>query len=184
MQTLNVETIKLIGNGVLNANDVAALLQANMLAEAAALDPLQQARVCAVVSDAEELLLKGDPDERKRLAEQGIREPMGIADFALEEAKALYPERYADGKHFEHMGGKFCVESKSKLRLTDENGNPLKGTVYTQIRAIDKRKKELTSEQSRLTRQRADIVDAFAQEHPKMAKFDTTYTLKVIRAKS
>ena len=45
MQSLNVETIKLIGKGVLNAQDVAALLEANMVAEAAALDAIEQTRV-------------------------------------------------------------------------------------------------------------------------------------------
>ena len=37
MQTLNVETIKLIGNGVLDAKHVAVLLQADMLEQEAAL---------------------------------------------------------------------------------------------------------------------------------------------------
>ena len=60
MATLNVETIKLIGNGVLDAKHVAVLLHADMLAEEAAIDSLQMNRVCAILSDAQEQLIKGD----------------------------------------------------------------------------------------------------------------------------
>jgi len=53
MPTLNVETIKLIGNGVLDAKHVAVLLQADMLTEEAAVDALQMNRVCAIMTDAQ-----------------------------------------------------------------------------------------------------------------------------------
>jgi len=73
MATLNVETIKLIGNGVLDAKHVAVLLQADMLEQEAAVDALQMNRVCAIMSDAQELLVKGDEKEgRKGLATFGV----------------------------------------------------------------------------------------------------------------
>ena len=65
--------------------------------------------------------------------------------------------------------------------MVDENGKPKKGTVYTELRHIDAQKKELTNEQSRLTKRRAEIVDDFAKKHPKAAEFDITRTLKVMR---
>ena len=52
MATLNLETIKLIGNGVLDAKHVAVRLQADLLAEEAAVDTLQMSRVCAIIEDA------------------------------------------------------------------------------------------------------------------------------------
>lgn len=66
MATLNVETIKLIGNGVLDAKHVAVLLHADMLEQEAAVDALQMNRVCAVMSDAQELLVKGDAKQKKK----------------------------------------------------------------------------------------------------------------------
>ena len=65
--------------------------------------------------------------------------------------------------------------------MVDENGKPKKGTVYTELRRIDAQKKELTNEQSRLTKRRAEIVADFAMNHPKAAEFDITRTLKVMR---
>ena len=171
MQSLNVETIKLIGKGVLNAQDVAALLEANMVAEAAALDAIEQTRVCAIVKDAQDLIAKDDPKTGK----------IGVGTLALAEVAELYPDKYVDGTHFEHAGGTYCVDIKKSLQMVDEDGKPKKGAVYTELHRIDARKKELTNEQSRLTKQRAEIVDTFAQEHPKAAKFDITRTLKVMR---
>ena len=66
MATLNVETIKLIGNGVLDAKHVAVLLQADMLEQEAAVDSLQMNRVCAILSDAQEMLVKGDAKEGRK----------------------------------------------------------------------------------------------------------------------
>ena len=171
MQTLNVETIKLIGKGVLNAQDVAALLEANMVAEAAALDAIERTRVCAIVKDAQDLLAKDDPKTGK----------IGVGTLALEEVAELYPDKYVDGTHFEHGNGSYCVDIKKSLRMVDENGKPKKGTVYTELRRIDAQKKELTNEQSHLTKRRAEIVNDFAMNHPKAAEFDITRTLKVMR---
>jgi len=66
MATLNVETIKLIGNGVLDAKHVAVLLQADLLEQEASVDALQMNRVCAVMIDAQELLVKGDAKQKKK----------------------------------------------------------------------------------------------------------------------
>ena len=97
MATLNVETIKLIGNGVLDAKHVAVLLQADMLEQEAAVDALQMNRVCAIISDAQELLVKGDEKNGQK----------GLAQFGIEEAQSLYPSFYENGKEFEHEGGVF-----------------------------------------------------------------------------
>ena len=141
MNTLNVETIKLIGNGVLDAKHVALLLHADMLAEDAAIDSLQMNRVCAILSDAEEQLVKGD--EKK-----GVK---GLAAYGIELAKELHPDEYESGKEFEHGGGKFYVERKETVTLVDDNGQPYEGKDFAKIYAIDKQKKELTRKQSELT---------------------------------
>ena len=70
MATLNVETIKLIGNGVLDAKHVAVLLQADMLEQEAAVDALQMNRVCTAIMNGYvktfvELYPDKEPDEIK-----------------------------------------------------------------------------------------------------------------------
>lgn len=68
MATLNVETIKLIGNGVLDAKHVAVLLQADLLEQEASVDALQMNRVCAVMIDAQELLVSKAMQSQKKKA--------------------------------------------------------------------------------------------------------------------
>ena len=181
MATLNLETIKLIGNGVLDAKHVAVLLQADMLAEESAVDTLQMSRVCAIIEDAKELLVKGDPDQRKRIKEDNPDEPVGLNEFGLQMVQMLYPDKYEDGTHFEHKGGEYCVDIKKSLRLFDDDGTPIKGKIFSEIRAIDEQKKELSNENSRLTRLRAEKVKEAVQKHPKKAEFDYRRTFKVIR---
>ena len=181
MATLNLETIKLIGNGVLDAKHVAVMLQADMLAEEAAVDTLQMSRVCAIIEDAKELLVKGDPEQRKRVKESNPNEPVGLSEFGLQMVEALYPDKYEDGTHFEHKGGEYCVDIKKTLRLFDENGEPIRGRIFSEIRDIDEQKKALSDENSRLTRLRADKVKEAAKKHPKKAQFDYKRVLKVIR---
>ena len=181
MATLNVETIKLIGNGVLDAKHVAVLLQADMLAEEAAVDALQMNRVCAIIEDAKEILIKGEPEQRQLIKDSNPDEPVGLNEFGLKMVETLYPDKFKDGTHFTHKGNVYCVDLKKSLRMTDGKGNPIKGTLYTQIRAIDSKKKELSQESSRLTKKRAELVAELVQKHPKKDLFDTKRTLKVIR---
>ena len=103
MATINLETIKLIGNGVLGAKHVAVLMQADLLAEEAELDPIQMSRVCAIMTDAEELLLKG--------------EQFATENLALSQVEELYPQAYQDGTQFRHPGGIYSVDIKRTLNL-------------------------------------------------------------------
>ena len=135
MQTLNLETIKLIGNGVLDAKHVAVLLQADMLEQDAAIDALQMNRVCAIMSDAQELLVKGDEKEGRK----------GLAAFGIELAQALHPVEFENGTEFDHNGGKFYVEKKVTPILKDENGNPYQGKDFEKIYSIDAQKAELSN---------------------------------------
>ena len=160
MATLNVETIKLIGNGVLDAKHVAVLLHADMLAEEAAIDSLQMNRVCAIMSDAQELLVKGDEKE-------GVK---GLAAYGIELVQALHPEEYESGKEFEHAGGKFYVEKKEAPILVDEEGKPYEGKDFAKVYAIDKQKKELTRKQSELTVKRKIAVAELMEKHPYLRK--------------
>ena len=168
MQTLNVETIKLIGNGVLDASHVAVLLQADMLAEEAAIDSLQMNRVCAVMSDAQELLIKGDKDRK------------GLAAYGIELVQKLYPTYYENGKEFVHEGCKYYVEKKETPILTDEKGKPYEGKDFAKIYAIDAQKAALTKKQSELTAKRKAAISELLDKHPYLRK-DVKRTLKVIR---
>ena len=170
MATLNVETIKLIGNGVLDAKHVAVLLQADMLAEEAAIDSLQMNRVCAILTDAEELLVKGDPKSGQK----------GLATYAIELVKTLHPEEYESGKEFEHAGGKFYVEKKETPILEDEDGKPYEGKDFAKIYAIDAQKAALTKKQSELTVKRRIAIAELLDKHPYLKK-KITRTLKVKR---
>ena len=170
MQSLNVETIKLIGNGVLDVKHVAVLLQADMLAEEAAIDSLQMNRVCAILTDAEELIVKGDEKEGKK----------GVAAFGIELARQLYPKEYESGKEFEHEGGKFYVEKKETVILEDEEGNPYEGKDFAKIYAIDAQKKALTQKQSELTVKRKVAIADLLKKHPYLHR-DVKRTLKVKR---
>jgi len=170
MQTLNVETIKLIGNGVLDAKHVAVLLQADMLEQEASVDALQMNRVCAIISDAQELLVKGDEKEGRK----------GLAAFGIEEVKTLYPSFYESGKEFNHEGGKYCVEIKKTPILKDENGEPYQGKDFEKIYAIDAQKAELTRKQAALTLKRKSVIMELMQKHPYL-QMDVKRTLKVKR---
>ena len=170
MATLNVETIKLIGNGVLDAKHVAVLLQADMLAQEAAVDSLQMNRVCAILSDAEELLVKGDDKDGTK----------GLAQYAIELAEELHPEEFENGKEFEHAGGKFYVEKKEVPILVDENGQPYEGKDFARVYAIDAQKKELTKKQSELTAKRKEAVSKLLEKHPYLHR-EIKRTLKVKR---
>ena len=170
MATLNLETIKLIGNGVLDAKHVAVLLQADMLAEEAAIDSLQMNRVCAIMSDAQELLVKGDDKDGTK----------GLAQYAIELAEELHPEEFENGKEFEHEGGKFYVEKKEKIILEDENGNPYKGKDFESIYRIDEQKKDLTKKQAALTVKRKQAIAKLKEKHPYL-RSETIRTLKVKR---
>ena len=170
MATLNVETIKLIGNGVLDAKHVAVMLQADMLVEEAAVDALQMNRVCAILTDAQELLVKGDE-------ESGMK---GIAEFGIELAQIMHPDEYESGKEFEHLGGKYYVEKKEKVILEDADGNPLEGRDFEKIYRIDEQKKELARKQAELTVQRKLELSKLVQKHPYLQK-EVRRTLKVKR---
>ena len=170
MATLNVETIKLIGNGVLDAKHVAVLLHADMLAEEAAIDSLQMNRVCAVMSDAEELLVKGDEKEGTK----------GLAAYGIELAEIAHPEEFALGTEFEHAGGKYYVEKKETPILVDENGKRYEGKDFAKVYAIDDKKKELTRKNSELTAKRKIAVAELMQKHPYI-RTEIKRTLKVKR---
>ena len=170
MATLNVETIKLIGNGVLDAKHVAVLLQADMLEQEAAVDSLQMNRVCAILNDAQEMLVKGDAKEGRK----------GLAEFGIELAKELHPEEFESGKEFEHEGGKYYVEKKETPILTDKDGNPYQGKDFEKIYSIDKQKAELTRKQSALTRKRKEAVEELLHDHPYL-QTEVKRTLKVKR---
>ena len=170
MATLNVETIKLIGNGVLDVKHVAVLLEADLLAQEAAIDTLQMNRVCAIMNDAQELLVKGDDKEGSK----------GLAAFGIELAQVLHPSEYESGKEFEHAGGKYYVERKESVILEDEEGYPLEGKDFERIYAIDRRKKELTRKQSALTAKRKVAIDELLEKHPYLRK-EVKRTLKVKR---
>lgn len=170
MATLNVETIKLIGNGVLDAKHVAVLLQADMLAEEAAVDALQMNRVCAILSDAQDLLTKGDEADKQK----------GLAEYGIELVKIMHPDEYESGKEFEHKGGKYYVEKKETVILTDKEGKPYEGKDFAKIYAIDKQKKELTRKQSELTIKRKAAMTELLNKHPYLDR-DVKRTLKVKR---
>ncbi len=170
MQTLNVETIKLIGNGVLDAKHVAVLLQADMLEQEASVDALQMNRVCAIMSDAQELLVKGDPKNGQQ----------GLAQFAIDEVKSLYPEFYESGKEFEHNGGTYCVEIKKSPILVDENGKRLEGKDFAKVYAIEDQKTVLAKKQAELTAQRRLEVARLLSKHPYLP-VEVKRTLKVKR---
>ncbi len=170
MATLNLETIKLIGNGVLDAKHVAVLLQADMLAEETAVDALQMNRVCAIMSDAQELLVKGDEKAGQK----------GLASYGIELAKIAHPDEYESGKEFEHEGGKFYVERKEVVILTDENGKPYEGKDFAKIYAIDAQKKALTKKQSSLTVKRSEEIAKLLEKHPYLRR-EIKRTLKVKR---
>ena len=170
MQTLNVETIKLIGNGVLDAKHVAVLLQADMLAEEAAIDALQMNRVCAIISDAQELLVKGDDKDGTK----------GLAAFGIELVQQLHPAEYESGKEFEHGGGKFYVEKKEVPILHQDDGTPYEGKDFQKIYAIDAQKAALTKKQSELTAKRRIAMDELLVKHPYIRR-DIKRTLKVKR---
>lgn len=170
MATLNLETIKLIGNGVLDAKHVAVLLQADMLAEEAAVDALQMNRVCAILSDAEELLVKDDEKAGTK----------GLATFGIELVQSQHPVEYENGKEFEHAGGKFYVEKKVSPILHDENGNPYEGKDFEKIYDIDAKKAVLTRRQSALTAKRKVAVKELLEKHPYI-RVEVKRTLKVKR---
>ena len=170
MATLNVETIKLIGNGVLDAKHVAVLLQADMLEQEAAVDALQMNRVCAVMSDAQELLVKGDEKSGQK----------GLAAFGMEEAQTLYPSFYENGKEFTHEGGKYYIEIKKTPILQDEEGNRLTGKDFAKVYAIDEQKAALARKQAELTAERRLAVAKVISNHPYL-RFDVKRTLKVKR---
>ena len=170
MATLNVETIKLIGNGVLDAKHVAVLMQADMLEQEAAVDALQMNRVCAVISDAQELLVKGDEKEGRK----------GLAAFGIEEVQTLYPEFYESGKEFEHAGGKYYVEKKESPILHDEKGKPYEGKDFEKIYELDAKKAVLTRKQSALTVKRKEAVKELLGKHPYI-RMEVKRTLKVKR---
>jgi len=160
MPTLNVETIKLIGNGVLDAKHVAVLLQADMLTEEAAVDALQMNRVCAIMTDAQEILVKGDK-------KTGLK---GLAAFGIELAQALHPVEYENGKEFEHEGCKYTVEKKVTPILTDEEGKRYEGKDFEKIYAIDAQKEALTKKQSQLTARRKVAIEELMVKHPYLRK--------------
>ena len=170
MNTFNVETIKLIGNGVLDAKHVALLMHADMLAEEAAIDALQMNRVCAIVNDAQERLVKGDEKD-------GLK---GLADYGIELAEIAHPVEFENGKEFEHNGGKFYVEKKETVILHDDDGRPYEGKDFEKIYAIDRQKRELTQKQSSLTVKRKLAVEELRKKHPYL-KTDIKRTLKVKR---
>lgn len=170
MATLNVETIKLIGNGVLDAKHVAVLLQADLLAEEAAIDTLQMNRVCAIMNDAQELLVKGDEQSGQK----------GLAEFGIELVRELHPAEYESGKEFEHKGGRFYVEIKKTPILKDKDGNPFEGKDFAKVYAIDAQKANLTKKQAALTLKRKAAIQELLNKHPYI-DFDEKRTLKVKR---
>ena len=170
MATLNLETIKLIGNGVLDAKHVAVLLQADMLAEEAAVDALQMNRVCAILGDAQDLLTKGDEADKQK----------GLAEYAIELAQIMHPAEYESGKEFEHKGGKYYVEKKETVILTDDSGNPYEGKDFEKIYAIDKQKKDLTRKNAALTVKRRAALNELLEKHPYLRR-EVKRTLKVKR---
>ncbi len=170
MATLNLETIKLIGNGVLDAKHVAVLLHADLLAEEASVDSLQMNRVCAILNDAEELLVKGD--EKANIK--------GLAEFGIELAQIQHPVEYEEGTEFEHAGGKYYVEKKVTPILVDDNEKRYEGKDFAKIYAIDDQKEQLTRKQKQLTIKRKGLIAELIEKHPYL-KMKTTRTLKVKR---
>ena len=170
MATLNLETIKLIGHGVLDAKHVAVLLQADMLAEEAAVDALQMNRVCAILSDAQDLLTKGDEADKQK----------GLAEYGIELVQIMHPAEYESGKEFEHKGGKYYVEKKEEVVLKDKDGKPYEGKDFAKIYAIDAQKKELTRKQAALTVKRKELIKELLVKHPYLERI-IKRTLKVKR---
>jgi hypothetical protein len=170
MNTLNLETIKLIGNGVLDAKHVSVLLQADMLAEEAAVDPIQMNRVCAILTDAQELLVKGDKKSNTK----------GLNEIGKELVRTLHPQEYESGKQFDHEGCTYYVETKRTPILKDQNGNPYQGADFDRIQAIDRRKDELARKQKELTKQRNEAIDKLVLKHPYL-QMEVKRILKVVR---
>ena len=168
MATVNLETIKLIGNGVLDAKHVAILLHADMLEEETAIDSLQMNRVCAIINDAQDMLVRGDENIK------------GLAQFGIELAQIAHPEEYESGKEFEHGGGRFYVEKKEIVILKDKNGKPYEGKDFAKVYAIDAQKAALTKKQAELTVKRKLAIQELLNKHPYLDK-EVKRTLKVKR---
>lgn len=178
--TMNTETLQLIASGAMGAKHVALLMQADMLAEESALDTLQMARVATIIGQAQDILLKGDPEEREQLKQLHPQEPVGMAEMGIELVKQLYPERYADGKEFRHKGCRYYVEQKTTPILQDAEGKPLQGKDFANIYRIDERKRELARKQAELTRTRKEAITKLMEKHPYL-QLDVKRTLHVIK---
>ena len=167
--TFNHDAIQMIATGVMNAKHLSLLLEADMLNAETNIDELQRTRVCTILHDAQERLVKGDEDR-----------PRGLANMSLELAAELYPEEYKNGGEFVHKGCAYQVELRRKPILTDDNHEPLRGKEFEKIYRIDEQKAALAEKQSSLTRKRADAVKDGIAMHPYL-QFEETRTLKVMR---
>ena len=147
---------------------MAVLLHADMLSEEAAVDSLQMNRVCAILSDAQELMVKGDEQVK------------GLAEYGLELVQMLHPAEFESGKEFEHGGGKYYVEIKKTPILEDENGKPYEGKDFAKVYAIDAQKATLSKKQAELTIKRKAALAELINKHPYL-QYNTKRTLKVKR---
>ena len=178
--TFNHDAIRMIATGVMNTKQLALLIQADMLDPESPISDLQQTRVCAFLKDAQEWLMKGDPAERKNMEQRGLNEPVGLAEFGLEQIKAENYDVWKNGGQFTHEGCAYQVELTLTPCLEDEKGNPYPGKYFDAIRRIDAKKEELTKKQSSLTLERKRAVKDLIDNNP-CVRFSESRKLKVIR---
>ena len=167
--TFNHDAIQMIASGVMNAKQLSLLLEADLLNAETNIDELQCTRVCTILHDAQEQLVKGDKGKS-----------VGLAEMSLALAATLYPEEYEHGGEFVHKGCAYQVELRRKPILTDDDDEPLRGKEFEKIYRIDAQKAALAEKQSSLTRKRADAIKDVIALHPYL-RFEETRTLKVMR---
>ena len=167
--TFNHDAIQMIASGVMNAKQLSLLLEADLLNAETNIDELQCTRVCTILHDAQEQLVKGDKAKS-----------VGLAEMSLALAATLYPEEYEHGGEFVHKGCAYQVELRRKPILTDDDDEPLRGKEFEKIYRIDALKAALAEKQSSLTRKRADAIKDVIALHPYL-RFEETRTLKVMR---
>ena len=175
--TLNQHAIQLIANGTMDAEQLSLLIKADLLDPAANIDWLQMARVCTVLSDAQEIVLKGTKEAREQAKNTG--EPTGVTDYAIAQARRLYPDKTEANKMFKHLGLGYKAENRGKYKMVDANGEPLTGALIDKLARLDAKKQDLSEKQKDLTQERRRVLDQIVKKYHLEQEDD--WTLHVMR---
>ena len=171
--TLNQHAIQLIANGTMSAEQLSLLIKSDLLDPAAQMDWIQMTRVCTVLSDAQQLILKGTDEARERAEQTG--EPAGVVDYAIAQARALYPDKTEANKMFKHLGLGYKAENRGKYKMVDENGEPLTGKLIDKLARLDAKKQELSEKQKELTADRKKTLDQIVDKYHLEREDDWTW---------